>query len=179
MMLTVNKIIRNNKAILPLFLVVFGFMAVWSTFASNAFAQEQMNPSIRLHHGAISVNDMDESIAFYSKVLGFVVDTEFDVNEDFKIVHMRIDDFYIELFWLKEHKELPESSRALDTDLAVMGTKHIAFETGDIEGMYEMLISKGVEMAGEIRLDNPYYKYFFFKDPNKILLEIVQRRDTP
>lgn len=173
---SVNKVIRNNRVLLIVSFALFGFLAVWPNFGNNVFAQEQINPSVRLHHGGLSVNDMDESIAFYRDVLGFVVDTEFDVNEDFKIVHMRIDDFYIELFWLKGHQALPEASRELDTDLAVMGTKHIGFETSDIEGMYEALVSKGVEMATEIRLDNPYYKYFFFKDPSGILLEFVSRR---
>lgn len=176
MMRSINKVIRNNRILLILSFALFGYLAVWPNFGNNALAQAQINPSIRLHHGGLSVTDMEESIAFYRDVLGFVVDTEFDVNEDFKIVHMRIEDFYIELFWLRGHKELPESSKMLDTDLAVMGTKHIGFETNDIEGMYQMLISKGVEVAGEIRLDNPYYKYFFFKDPNGILLEFVSRK---
>ena len=178
-MQTTHKVTRNNRAIFLLSLALFCFFSMWSQAGNNAFALGQVSPSIRLHHGAVSVKDMEESIVFYRDVLGFTLDTEFDVNEDFTIVHMKMDDFYMELFWLKDHKELPESSKTLERDLAVMGTKHIGFETDDIEGMYEMLISKGVEVEGGIRLNNPYYKYLFFKDPNEILLEFVQPRSKP
>lgn len=171
-MLRIINPIRNKRCVLQFVFVLFTFLVI----CSSAVSQGQVTPSIRLHHGGISVKNMTESIAFYRDVLGFVVDTEFDVNDEFKIVHMRNDDFYIELFWLREHEGLPESSKVLETDLAVLGTKHIGFETSDIEAMYELLMSKGVEMEGGIRMNNPYYKYFFFKDPNGILLEFVSRK---
>lgn len=135
-----------------------------------------MKPSLRLHHGGISVKNMEESIAFYQDVFGFEIDTRNDVTEDFRITHMKLGDSYIELFWLKDHKDLPEHSKGLDTDLSVIGTKHIAFETDDPEAVYSHLESKGVEMVTELRTDNPDYKYFFFKDLNGILLEVVGRK---
>lgn len=135
-----------------------------------------MKPSIRLHHGGISVKDMNQSIAFYRDVFGFEVDTETIVSDDFHITHMKLGDSYIELFWVREHRELPEHAQALDTDLAVIGTKHMAFETNDAEAMYTFLISKGVEMVSDLRRDNTDYNYFFFKDPNGILLEFVQHK---
>lgn len=135
-----------------------------------------MKPSMRLHHGGISVKDMDQSIEFYRDVFGFEVDTETNVSDDFRITHMKLDDSYIELFWMRAHRELPEHARTLDTDLAVIGTKHMAFETDDAEAMYAFLISKGVEMVSDLRTDNTDYDYFFFKDPNGILLEFVSRK---
>lgn len=135
-----------------------------------------MNPSLRLHHGAISVKDLEQSIAFFRDVFGFEIDTQIDVSDDFRITHMKLGDSYIELFWLKEHQALPEHAKTLDTDLSVLGTKHIAFVTDDAEAMYERLVSKEVEMVSEVRSDNPEYKYFFFKDPNGILFEFVQHK---
>ncbi len=133
-----------------------------------------MKPSIRLHHGGISVKDMEQSITFYRDVFGFDVDTQLDVSDDFSITHMKLGDSYIELFWHRNYRELPAHAQSLDTDLPVIGTKHIAFETDDLEGMYKWLVSQGVEMVGDIRSDNPGYTYFFFKDINGILLEFVQ-----
>ena len=135
-----------------------------------------MKPSIRLHHGGISVKDLDQSIAFYRDVFGFEVDTETVVSDDFKITHMKLDNSYIELFWRRDQQDLPDHAKMLDTDLSVIGTKHIAFETDDPETLYQHMVDKGVEMVSEIRRDNTDYNYFFFKDVNGILLEFVQRK---
>lgn len=135
-----------------------------------------MKPSMRLHHCAISVKDMAESIAFYRDIFGFEVDTQIEVNEDFQITHMKLDDSYIELFWVRGATELPEHARSLEADLAVIGTKHMAFATDDVAGMYRYLASKGVELLGEVRADNPDYQYFFFKDINGVLMEFVSRK---
>jgi len=49
-----------------------------------------MKPSLRLHHGGISVKDMEQSIAFYRDVFGFEVDTQNEVSDEFRITHMKL-----------------------------------------------------------------------------------------
>lgn len=113
-----------------------------------------MKPSMSLHHGAISVRDMDQSIAWYEDVFDFKVDTVTNVSDDFRISHLKLGRSYIELFWKRGHQEIPKFATELDSDLDVLGTKHIAFETDDAESMREYLNSKRVELICEIGLDN-------------------------
>lgn len=134
-----------------------------------------IRPSLNLHHGALSVRSMEESIAFFRDVFGFEVDTQVEVNDGFKIAHLKLGSNYIELFELANAQALPEHANSLNSDLRVIGTKHIAFETDDAEAMYEFLVSQSVKMETEI-MDHPDYKYFFFKDPNGILMEFVSRK---
>ena len=138
-----------------------------------------MRPQFELHHCGLSVVDLDQSMSFYCDVLGFEADTVTEVNEDFKIVHMKKGGSYIELFWLRGSAALPEHAARLNDDLAVIGTKHMAFITEDIFAMHGWLVEKNVQVESEVMTNNEDYNYFFFKDPNGILLEMVERKDAP
>jgi len=128
-----------------------------------------------LHHAGISVADLDASIAFYRDWFGFEVDSHAVIREGFEIVHLRKGGDYIELFWLADSEPAPASAAALETDLKVIGTKHMAFGTDDPEAAHRALVDGGVEVMSEVLTGSTGYQYFFLKDPNGILLEIVKK----
>jgi len=130
---------------------------------------------ISLHHGAISVCDMDQSIAFYERVLGFEVDTCVSLeSKGMQFVHMKRGMSYIELICVEGAADLPVNAQSGDVDLWTIGTKHIAFSTPDAEATHERLKAFGVDGLTELQTGD-FYKYFYFKDPDGIVLEVVCR----
>ena len=131
------------------------------------------SPAIKLHHGALAVTNLERSLEFYGRVLGFEVDTEINLPDgSLKIVHLKRGDDYLELFCHKNPLDLPEHCRENETDFQVVGTKHIAFSTDDAEAVHHHLQEQDVAELTEI-FENPYYEYFFFRDPDGIALEVV------
>ena len=88
-------------------------------------------------HAGISVYNMEESLAWYKKNLGF----EVVKNDGYvpplkaKIVFIEKDGFQIELFEYDEPKKIPEDRLTPNTDLQTVGTKHIAFATDDMDAL--------------------------------------------
>lgn len=129
-----------------------------------------------LHHGALSVSDMSRSIEFYGRVLGFSVDTRIEVHEgNLEIVHLKNANSYLELFCRTGAKPLPEHATDHEKDFGVVGTKHLALGTNAPEVIHLQLERSGVSGLTPI-YDSPHYKYFFFQDPDGIVLEIVHRK---
>lgn len=129
-----------------------------------------------LHHGALSVSDLVRSIDFYQRVFGFAVDTRMVVHDgDLEIVHMKKGGSYLELFCYRHAQPLPEHATEHERDFPVVGTKHLSFATADSERIHAELARQGVAGLTPVR-EGTYYKYFFLKDPDGIVLEIVSRK---
>ena len=77
-----------------------------------------------VNHIALSVRDLDRSIAWYSSVFGFQEVKRFD-KSDMKIVWLALGSFQLELF--EGSVEIPEYRKELMSDLRTRGTKHFAF----------------------------------------------------
>jgi catechol 2,3-dioxygenase-like lactoylglutathione lyase family enzyme len=138
----------------------------------------------------MTVSDMDHSIGFYSKVLSFekVSDVEV-VGEDYerlqgvfglrmRVVRMRLGDEFIELteYLAPRGRPVPVDSRSNDRWF-----QHIAIITSDMDKAYALLRQNKVEHAstGPQRLPDwnknaGGIKAFYFKDPDKHALEILQ-----
>lgn len=57
--------------------------------------------------------------------------------------------------------------------MPVVGTKHFAMHTRDIEAAHAALVKAGAEVDQRIAIGRTGMRYFFAKDPDGILIEVV------
>jgi catechol 2,3-dioxygenase-like lactoylglutathione lyase family enzyme len=156
--------------------------------ATDAF---QTSPKVeQVAAVGMTVSDMDSSVAFYSKILSFekVSDTEV-TGEDYerlqgvfglrmRVVRMRLGNEVIELteYLAPKGRPVPVDSRSND-----QWFQHIAIITSDMDKAYAWLRQNKVEHASTGPQLLPAWnknaagiKAFYFKDPDKHALEILQ-----
>ena len=133
------------------------------------------NNITRVLHTGISVYNMEESVAWYEKNLGFKVsnDNGYIPPLKAKIVFMEKDGYEIELFEYDEPKALPEERRTPNTDLQTVGTKHVAFATDDMDALKSRFVENGVDIAHEVRMGAD--AVMFVRDCNGVLIEFIQK----
>jgi catechol 2,3-dioxygenase-like lactoylglutathione lyase family enzyme len=128
------------------------------------------DPTIRFDHVAITVRDIERSVAFYRDLLGFDVLGQLFLNEGtFKIVYLRSGGACVELFEFRGQA----AETAVGVPDTVGGFKHLALQTDDVDGLAASLKAAGtvftldpLDAAGGVRLA-------FFRDPDGNLLELV------
>lgn len=125
-------------------------------------------------HTALSVSDMEKSITFYQK-LGFEFYQNWEAEDDsLRIVMLKKDGTFLELFCYADSTKLPESARSVATDLRVRGTKHFALHTKNLEEAIDYLQKENLlEEAPEIKTGRLGRNYFFISDPDGIQVEII------
>lgn len=126
-------------------------------------------------HTGLSVYNMEESIEWYGKVLGFKVvkDDGFVPPLKAHIVFVEKDGYQLELFEYENPKKIPEDRLTPNTDLQTVGTKHVAFATDDMDALKERFLVNGVDIAHEVRMGDD--AVMFVRDCNGILIEIIQQ----
>jgi methylmalonyl-CoA/ethylmalonyl-CoA epimerase len=129
--------------------------------------------SLRLHHAAASVPNLNASIEWHEKMLGFTVERRFEIpGQDTEIAMMRLDDVRMELFEAKNSKPLNPDRRDPDTDCRTQGNLHVSFAAPNVHALTEKLRARGVDVVW-IK-DFPWGSIAFIRDNAGNLIEIVQ-----
>ena len=119
------------------------------------------------HHVGIIVSDLACSKAFYG-ALGFEQGVE-HVSAEKTISFMRLGPLEVELFAYAE--QVP----AADAPPRVLGFRHLALETSDIDVTLRELKERGVLAADAEVLTLPAgWRLLFFRDPDGVEIEIKQ-----
>jgi methylmalonyl-CoA/ethylmalonyl-CoA epimerase len=150
-------------------LLVIPFISGHSAFAQD----DRVGFEISHHHIGMSVADVEESAAWYKKMLGFEVVTRMNQGDDMTVVHIKRDNCYIELFQVKGAKPLPEYRRDPTEDLGVHGIAHFAFQVSDVMGAIKELKAKGAKIAME-PVDTPGVVFAFIRDNTGNCFELIQ-----
>jgi catechol 2,3-dioxygenase-like lactoylglutathione lyase family enzyme len=126
------------------------------------------------NHVAFTVNNIDESIKWYSEKLGFTVVFRYN-KHDMKIAILKLGEVRIELFCFnKNTKALPDYRKDLMNDLHVIGTKHLCIEVDNLDQAIKTFKTRGIIFTREIDAAAFGGRYIFFKDCNDILIELYQ-----
>ncbi|WP_293446051.1 VOC family protein [Persephonella sp.] len=126
-----------------------------------------------IHHVGISVYDIEKTAQFY-RYFGFK-EVAYYTAEDgsFKIKHLKLGDFIIELFWFSDY--IPAVRKDLWDDLKIGGYRHIALKVKDIHKTLEKLKKDGVADSNtQVNRGRTGILYFFIRDPDGNFVEIVQ-----
>jgi glyoxylase I family protein len=143
--------------------------------------------AIKLDHLAVTVSDMDRSIAFYCDLLGLKVESSHDLEGETisrmaakESVHMKVvrlicpetPGIQIDL-----QQYLEPQGKVADSKLGDVANSHFCIEVEDIHRAYRELQSKGVEFVSEpVEFDLEHEGVLgvvFFLDPDGYVLELV------
>lgn len=137
-----------------------------------------------LHHTALSVRDLEESIGFYRNMLGMTLEWRIDHRKSEaleKVIGLRnVDVSYamlggwggrIELFQYHSPEGKPYPP---DKPVSDKGITHIAFQVEDIDGLHEKLVGHGVRFNSPPQVIREGVKACYLYDPDGIILELIQ-----
>jgi len=120
------------------------------------------HPRIKKISPQFLVSDIDRSIEFYTKTLGFDVEFRYEdfyasvINEGYSI-HLKTSES------LKDEGVIKRNQDDLD----------ILFSVDGIDELYEQLLNKSVELVQSLRL-MPYGKEFYISDPDGHIIAFVE-----
>ena len=136
----------------------------------------------KMSHATIYVKNQQEALEFYRDKLGFEVDTDAKIGEDFRWLTMRIKDqpgFEIILMEPKAGMMLDEESAAQLRSLIDKGVLGAGvFETKDIRKTYEELKARGVKFEGP-PTEQSWGIATVFKDNSGNWFSLGQEKEEP
>ena len=129
-----------------------------------------------IDHIGIITNDLQKSVEFYTDVLGFSISAKIEMDEvGLSAIFIEKNGSRIELMGYRG--AIPKRSEGIEI---IMGgssipiNDHITFSVDDIGAIVTELKEKGVEFGLEpIQLEGGM-KLASFKDPNGMLIELVE-----
>ena len=147
---------------------------------------------VKLHHASFTVTDLDRTVDFYQRLLGFelVSHKHRDAPQlgtallgpgisreqedaDIRLVHMELSGTGGEFIQYRD-----PGSEPYHGDPSGAGSGHLAIAVRDIEAERERLIAAGVEFHSPVRVihdpGSPVWKWCYLRDPDGIVVELVE-----
>jgi catechol 2,3-dioxygenase-like lactoylglutathione lyase family enzyme len=143
---------------------------------------------LRVNHTAVSVRDMDVSLAFYVDALGLELVAEIDIdhaagleavvglgNVTARMALLRAGDTEVELWCYAEPVGAPVPPTASAADL---GVRHVAFAVDDLGALYARLVADGYRFNSP-PVDLGLHLTCYLHGPDAELIELLEDRSDP
>lgn len=128
---------------------------------------------MRPHHVALSVDNIEDSISFYSKHFGFKLKNRYRKEEiGASFCYMELKGFEIEIFAFDELKDNKDDL----SELGIRGIRHLAFSVEDIHSESTRLSKEGLLLT-QVKKGASGNLFCFTSDPSGIQLELIQILD--
>lgn len=128
----------------------------------------------KINHIGIAVNNIDEAIPLYTKLLGLKVkDIEVVADQKAKTAIIPVGESKIELIESTD----PESTIAKYIENRGEGLHHLALEVSSLENALELLLNRGVALVDEHPrkgVENSKIAFLHPRGTNRVLLELVE-----
>jgi methylmalonyl-CoA/ethylmalonyl-CoA epimerase len=136
------------------------------------------------HHYTISVADLEESIAWYARVLGFKLIYANKSHKWGKVAYLQGPGFLLEMFQVPDPKPVPSYTAGPepDTDLSVCGHKHMALLHDSVPEGIDELHALGADVRATKRVKFEGIEEFyavFFADNTGGLIELPEDGPPP
>jgi len=126
------------------------------------------------HHVGVSVPDLEASMDWYQRVLGFTLLRRARIESiPAEVAFLKHGAMHVELFEVAGAKALPAERREPDSDVRTHGNKHISFAVADVDVFAQELRRRGADVV--------WVKHFphgganiFIRDNAGNLIEFVQ-----
>lgn len=127
-----------------------------------------------IHHVAISVKNLEESLTFYEK-LGFkklYIGSKPELKKQLAL--LELGDFKLEIFCFEDFIDEPESRKTIGNNIKEIGQKHFAIKVDSLEETIATLSELSVEISSQPDIGDAGYRFFFIRDPDGIWIEFVE-----
>ncbi|TCL62601.1 lactoylglutathione lyase [Hydrogenispora ethanolica] len=111
----------------------------------------------------LRVKDLEESIKFYTDIVGLEVVNKFSAGPGVEIAFLDSGETKIELICDGENR-----------DSNVGNDISWGFEVGSLDKALALVKEKGIPVDSGPLQPNPHVKFFFIKDPNGMKIQLVE-----
>jgi len=127
------------------------------------------------HHVGITVRDLEATITWYEKHLGFKRLTDFGFPGA-RVAFIGRGDLRLEFFQIENATPMEDGRKEAESNLSFGGINHFAIFVDDLDGTLIDLKSKGVEQAFTLNVvpDGSGDRYTFIRDNEDMLIELYQ-----
>lgn len=127
----------------------------------------------KIDHTAIVVRDLERSIEFYTRVLGFRIHRRLEFP-DRELVLLALGEGPLAKLELLRY-DTTDLSESIPDERTHLGLRHLAFNVSDVGATFDQLVDMGVKMQD----DSPHKKpggppIAFGYDPDGVLLEFTE-----
>lgn len=111
----------------------------------------------------LNVRNLEESVKFYTDIIGLEVVREMNAGPEMKIVFLGRGETEIELIYNRKNQEIN-----IGNDISW------GFEVESLDEALELVKTNGIEIEQGPVQPTTKVKYFFIKDPNGLTIQLVE-----